>query len=238
MLNWLTTLVSRAVVLPAMPSLPDGSPELAKTFHAGRTYWRLGILSWLFTTLLQLIPVVALQVLLTTRGDQYTETVNFILRGVQILIVFVVTASLPFTYAARYLDYRLRWYVVTDRSLRIRYGIFTVRELTMTFANIQEIRVSAGLIQNFFGLADVEVHSAGGGSGEGPGQANTHVARFEHVDNATEIRDFLQQRLAAYRDMGLGHHDPKDPEADALLAARQVLFETRLLAQALGISKS
>jgi hypothetical protein len=79
-------------------------------------------------------------------------------------------------------DQQLRWYVVTDRCLRVRGGILNVHEITTTFANIQEVRLSSGPLQKLLGLADVEVHSAGGGSGKG--SSDSHVARFEGVDNA------------------------------------------------------
>lgn len=50
------------------------------------------------------------------------------------LVLIVLQAPLIYTLAR--LDYELRWCIVTDRSLRIREGIASVRESTMTFANI------------------------------------------------------------------------------------------------------
>ncbi|HET7537279.1 MAG TPA: hypothetical protein VFJ90_12545, partial [Candidatus Didemnitutus sp.] len=44
--------------------------------------------------------------------------------------------QIPITYAVRRLDYEMRWYMVTDRSLRIRHGVWRVSESTMSFANI------------------------------------------------------------------------------------------------------
>ena len=99
------------------------------------------------------------------------------------------------------MNYELRWYVVTDRCLRVSGGILNVHEITTTFANIQEVRLSSGPLQKLLGLADVEVHSAGGGSGKG--SSDSHVARLEGVDNAPEIRDFILVRLRQYRDSGL-----------------------------------
>ena len=37
------------------------------------------------------------------------------------------------------LDFEKRWYLVTDRSLRVREGVVNVREMTIMFANIQNI---------------------------------------------------------------------------------------------------
>ena len=135
------------------------------------------------------------------------------------------------------MNYELRWYVVTDRCLRVRGGILNVHEITTTFANIQEVRLSSGPLQKLLGLADVEVHSAGGGSGKG--SSDGHVARFEGVDNAPEIRDFILVRLRQYRDSGLGEKDHSSPSAfseGSHLAAQAVLTEAKALRAALAQS--
>src|SRR3954469_5686067 len=79
--------------------------------------------------------------------------------------VGMLVASIPITYFLQRLNYEMRWYIVTDRSLRIRIGVVWVQEITMTFANIQAIRVNANPIERLLGLANVEVRSAGGSNG-------------------------------------------------------------------------
>jgi hypothetical protein len=160
-------------------------------------------------------------------------------------------AQVPFTYALRRLDYEMRWYVVTDRSLRIRSGLVSVQEMTMSFANLQQVSVTQGPLQRLLGLADVRVQSAGGGGGgEGkPGhgvQASLHLGVFHGVDNATEIRDLILDRLRQFRATGLGdpddHHDPVSPSAapetgspsDVLTASQELLAEARALRRELG----
>jgi hypothetical protein len=142
----------------------------------------------------------------------------------------------------------MRWYIVTDRSLRIRYGLLHVREMTMTFANIQQITVRQGPLQRLLGIADLKVRSAGGGDGgdlddepahveEGQGES-MHIGYFRGVDNAEEIRDLIGQRLRQLRDTGLGDPDelahappaerPESPNP-LLAAARDLLREARAL---------
>ncbi|MEO8367638.1 MAG: PH domain-containing protein [Candidatus Solibacter sp.] len=147
------------------------------------------------------------------------------------LVVFIL--SLPFTLFEQRLNFRLRWYMVTDRSLRIRSGIWSTQELTTTFANIQEIRVTSGPLQKLLGLADVEVHSAGGGGKKGEGGG--HIARFEGVDIANQIRDLIVDRLRDYRGAGLGEteHVAQAANVDAIAAANTVLEEARALRAAL-----
>jgi Bacterial PH domain len=154
------------------------------------------------------------------------------------------------TYAAVRLDYELRWYVVTDRSLRLRSGVWTVQEMTMSFANLQQVMVSQGPIQRLLGIADLRVESAGGGGGgsaHAPHHGATdslHTGVFHGVEHATEVRDLILARLRSFRETGLGDPDelPATPTVaagaepnDVLLAARDLLAETRALRTALRL---
>jgi membrane protein YdbS with pleckstrin-like domain len=118
-------------------------------------------------------------------------------------------------------------YIITNRSLRIRAGVVSMRELTMTFSNIQEIRVTAGPVQNRLKLADVEVQAAGGGSGAKGGGG--HTARFKCVSNANAVRDLMVERVRQYRDSRLGELSAQTgPAPDHVIdAARAVLAEAR-----------
>ncbi len=145
--------------------------------------------------------------------------------------------QIPLTFLAVRLDYRMRWYILTDRSLRIREGVQRVREVTMTFANIQHVTVRQGPIQRLLRLADLEVRTAGGGATKGPygefedKRDSVHVAYFRGVDNADEIRDEILRHLKRLRDAGLG--DPDDAAAPEPSAAMPGLaFEEALLAAA------
>jgi hypothetical protein len=134
-----------------------------------------------------------------------------LLRGIEVLGIMSFIAQLPLTFALVRLDYELRWYMVTDRSLRIRSGILRIQEITMSFANIQQVVVSQGPLQRLLGIADLRVESAGGGASAEHSRAHDHSghqAVFQGVENAGEIRDFIVDRLRQFRAAGLG--DPDD----------------------------
>ena len=164
----------------------------------------------------------------------------WLLKVVGILVYLV---QIPFTYFLRRLDYEMRWYIVTDRSLRLRWGVAKVNETTMSFANLQQVEMTQNPIQRLLGLADVRVQSAGGGSGKENkphDDDSMHRARFHAVENAPEIRDLILERLRRYRQAGLGDPDdpnhaeehappPLPPPGDAIEAAREVLAEARAL---------
>lgn len=167
----------------------------------------------------------------------------WIAKGISLAVYLI---QLPITYLILRLDYEQRWYLVTDRSLRLRSGVWSVRELTMSFANLQQITVSQGPLQRFLGLADVCVQSAGGGGAvaghAGAHYASLHTGIFHAVENAHEIRDLIVERLRRFREAGLG--DPEEARraantpsvgtagvaavgAETLAAARELLNEVR-----------
>jgi len=162
--------------------------------------------------------------------------------------VLLFLAQLPVSFAAVRLEFELHWYIVTDRSLRIRTGLVRLQESTMSFANLQQVEVEQGPLQRLLGLADLRVQSAGGGGTQKPGQEHDslHTGIFHSVNNATEIRDLILERLRQFRQAGLGDPDDHnhaapttDPEAaaspgDALAAAHELLAEARALRAALG----
>jgi membrane protein YdbS with pleckstrin-like domain len=149
--------------------------------------------------------------------------------------------QLPFTLMVARLDYSCRWYLVTDRSLRIRTGLVVVQESTMSFANLQQVEIKQGPLQRWLGLADLRVQSAGGGGGQHETQPgdSLHTGIFHGVENAAEIRDLILDRLRQFRQAGLG--DPDDPvhpaepapPSDTFAAAQEMLAEARALRTAL-----
>lgn len=155
-------------------------------------------------------------------------------------------AQIPVTFAATRLEFEQHWYIVTDRSLRIRTGIFQLTESTMSFANLQQVEVKQGPLQRFLGLADVRVQSAGGGGSvdEKHQHDSLHTGIFHSVENATEIRDLILERLRQFRQAGLGdpddHHHVDTPSVvpatsdDALAAAHELLAEAKALRVALS----
>jgi uncharacterized membrane protein YdbT with pleckstrin-like domain len=146
------------------------------------------------------------------------------------------------------LDFEKRWYLVTDRSLRVREGIVKVREMTVMFANIQNISVSQGPIQRLLGIADLRVDTAGGGpsrSEKEEGGESLHTVRFRGVDNAAEIRELITARLRELKDSGLGDRDeilaakPRpiaSPETEVIHALRELAAEASELRKTVEVA--
>ncbi len=163
--------------------------------------------------------------------------------------IVLFLAQIPVTYAAVRLGFEQHWYIITDRSLRIRTGLLRLQESTMSYANLQQVEVMQGPLQRLLGLADVHVQSAGGGGGQAEHHQgeSLHTGIFHSVEHATEIRDLILERLRQFRQTGLGdpddHHDHAVMNAvvtaapapiDTLAAAHELLAEARALRAALA----
>jgi membrane protein YdbS with pleckstrin-like domain len=278
--------VLRVLRVPRDPQPPAGSPESLRVFRAGKSYYRMRLLVWCLRQVGVLLAfafgLIFFHAWVLNPPDFLhnfgpfkfvAQNPEFVQRwhiGTWILVAEIVgliiaLLQIPFTYAMVRMDYEYRWYLVTDRSLRIRSGLTNIRETTFSYANIQQIVVNQGPLQRFLGLADVIVTTAGGGGGgqqaaqNQPGQhvEPLHQGIFHAVDNAEEIRDLITARLRLHRSAGLGEFgDSEDvvplPTAvaprtclppplvstQALEAARELLGETRALREALALGRN
>jgi len=217
--EWAKAVLLWLLKVPAEPKPPEGTASSVRVFRAGRNYYYWRLVQWAAIQLgigLMVVGTFAGPMVLKKPAKNPPPAWLMAVWGVAGTgVVGLFVLSLPVTYFKQRIDYEMRWYIVTDRCLRVRSGIWSVSELTMTFANAQDIRVSAGPLQRLLGLADVKVTSAGGGGGSeqlGP----SHMAVFEGVDCAEAIRDLIIGRLREYRDAGLG--DPEDKQRHAAVA--------------------
>lgn len=245
MIESLKALVLRVLRVPAEPTPPAGSPESVRTFRASRKFYYLMLIRWGFA---QLVTFTGLMIFLVVDLSANLGQASVPLRIIEAIALVSFLVQLPFTLLFVRFEYELRWYIVTDRSLRIRYGLLAVREMTMAFANIQQITLRQGPLQRLLGISDLEVRTAGGGVGQtaaahGVGQsdgASGHLGFFRGVENAQEVRDLILARLRQWRDTGLG--DPDEVQVpgasgsegsflntDAIAAAKLVLSEATAL---------
>jgi len=229
--------VTEVCAVPPEPGVPPGAQGSAKVFRAASGYFRYRLGLWILGRLLLLVlfgaPFLVGSFALAAEGEAKVAVV-FSWIGWVVLGVWLV--SLPVGYALRRLDQEFRWYIVTDRSLRIREGVVAVREMTLTFANVQNVSVEQGPMQRLFGVADVHVQTAGGGGGEPrPGEQSMHVGILRGVADAHALRELVLERVRRTADAGLG--DPDDLQRSAAgdpesaKAALVVLERTRALAR-------
>ena len=138
------------------------------------------------------------------------------------LVATLIVGSTLLLMLARYflirIDYDMRFYVLTDRSLRIRRGAWTVEESTYTFANVQNITLQQGPLERWLGITHLQVETAGGSTPKGgpdAAEALNHQGRLDGIDpdTATELRDRILRHIRDYRDAGLGDEPARTPQA-------------------------
>ena len=203
----------RLLKIPHDPAPPPGDEHSARVFRAAPAYlkyrtvlWAIGVAASLMFGVF-FLGGVNLALFNDKHAPGILKAIIFTISG-GVFLLIVLRAV--FAFAVLRLDFEKRWYVVTDRSLRIREGVLNVREMTVLFANIQNIAVVQGPIQRPLGIADLQVETAGGGGAHanqkqlGP---NLHTAWFRGIDNAEEVKLLIQERLRALKDSGLGHHE-------------------------------
>ena len=206
------------------PPLPaGGSPRV---FRASRDFLRYSIVKWLLG---HVVGVTALTIAVVTScidlNAQGHTTLARVIPGLVLVMVVVVALV---SYAIVQLDYQLRWYVVTDRSIRIREGALVQREMTLTLANVQNLRLSQGPLQKLFGIADVVVETAGGTSSLDTGG----TAALRGVRDAAALREELHALAERHRGTGLGDvdaHATNAPSTDLVVALQAVRDEARAL---------
>jgi uncharacterized membrane protein YdbT with pleckstrin-like domain len=210
MYNAIQSWCERILRIPPQPEPPPGDEASARIFTAAPNFLRYLTALWAIGSLASLI-VVIFALVPTTFGflemQKHRKPFAFLLFIVPGLVFSLVVIQRLFAFAILRLDFDKRWYVVTDRSLRIREGVITIKEMTITFANIQNVSISQGPIQRALGIADLQVETAGGGGPqEGKGlEANLHTGLLRGIDNANEVRELIQSRIKHLKDSGLGH---------------------------------
>ncbi len=272
--RWRQFLLS-ALRVPAEPRPPAGSLDSLEVFRASEKAYRLRLAGWAVKQffavagflIVVLLPVEwipfrvprVLEQISVSLGVEPTgperpsgrrrvtwSDIDRPLTWIEIGFLPLVVAQAALGLALIRLDWEMRWYIMTDRSLRIREGIWSVHEKTLTLTNVQNVIVEKNPLQRLLGIGNVRVRTAGGGDGEGEGhgrerlQKLLHVALLEHVDDPERLRDKILIRLRAAKDAGLGDPEddraeigrPEGPSVSMLVAANELLDEVRALRNA------
>ena len=217
------------------PEAPAGSHDSVQVFRASPRYlsYRLLLLR-LLTALLVLIALVLL-IAAAASGEGELAAVVFAAGIVVFPILFAVGLFVR-------VDYDLRYYVVSDRSLRVREGAWNVREMTITYANVQNMRLVQGPLMRMFNIRHLRVDVAGGGVVKAEhGSRGGHQVNVAGVENATELRDLILTHQRQVRS-GAGLGDPEDDVraggSGRGLSARALAALEAVAAAASGLSAS
>ena len=240
-MSWRTVILD-AMRVPSTPTSPPGSPP--RVFRAAPNFFKLKLLQFGLTQLLAVFGLFwAIWFANWVAQSGAPQGVVWLLRVIEIFGIVAVALRFVLGWMLVYLDYELRWYMLSDHAIRIREGILTMCEKTMALANIQNISIKQGPLQRLLGIADVEVKTAGGGGEAGDSHKGgsvgepMHVGYFRGVANAEEIRDLVREGVRRQKDAGLG--DPDEVHAphgqdDVSAAVAELLAQARALRNAVS----
>jgi putative membrane protein len=145
-----------------------------------------------------------------------------------LLTYYVLTALLagplfPFVLLLHVFKYQTLRYSLDEEGITVRWGIFFRREVSLTYARIQDIHLSSNVVERWLGLAKVQVQTASGNA-----QAEITI---EGIPAFEAMRDFLYSKMRGSRD-----RTPHAPAGEDALAAtlREVAAEVRALRLGLG----
>lgn len=125
-----------------------------------------------------------------------------------------------------YFRYHTLRYSFDDEGVSMRWGILFRREINLTYARIQDIHISSGVIQRWLGLADIQIQTASGSAGA--------EMTVEGLLEFEDVRNHLYARMRGHDADGDGVPDGPDELADLL---REVASELRATREALVASQ-
>ncbi|MCZ6852594.1 MAG: PH domain-containing protein [Gammaproteobacteria bacterium] len=208
------------------PTLPAEPGEFFKSFHPSPRYLSYRKLYfWIGLLVIDIVILVGWLIILFANPPL----------AALLALPALALAVLPdiVVYVALHLRYDTMWYVMTDRSLRCRRGIWTILEHTITFENVQDIHVRQGPVQQLFGISTLVIETAGAAEPEGHNQfAVGNKAIMEGLDNPDEIRELILERVKRSRLAGLGDEQtplpaPERWRTEHLHALEEILQEIR-----------
>ena len=106
-------------------------------------------------------------------------------------------------------------------GIHMRWGILFRRQINLTYARIQDIHLTSGLLQRWFGLADVKIQTASGSS--------SAEMTLEGLLEFEAVRDFLYARMRGYRDPSRA-----EPAAQGITPVADDVQGEALLREAVG----
>ncbi len=242
----LEALARRLDVPREPPPLPPGRHEWANSFRPSERYFRYLKLRYLIGA--ALLTLVVGGVLLVSIVSLHRSDATGLALFLTLFLALPLFAWMVVGYMVIRLQFDTTWYVMTDRALRIRSGIWTIREQTVTLDNAQNIRVRRGPLQRMLGIGDVAVETASAGTTDQHGNTSPHTVVVAGVDDPVAIRDRIISRMRSARGTGLGDGGGTDTgpgESDSAESTAPVAWTPAHLAvlreireEALALSRS
>ena len=132
---------------------------------------------------------------------------------------------IPLTYL--YFRYHTMRYQFDDEGISMRWGILFRREITLTYARIQDIHLTSNVVERWLRLARIQIQTASA-------SASAEMT-LEGLHEFEDIRDFLYSKMRGVRMAPpAAEQVSSGTDADVAAALREVAAELRAVAERLG----
>ncbi len=206
----------------APPHLPEGT-SLVRSLKPTEKWLAYRYLQTLFGFLNQFVGVGIAVIAAVAKLRGWGVVIAL---GVFAIEAFLIGLALVTTRV----DFELRHYLVGDRSLRVAQGAWNREEVTLSYANVQNIEVNQGPLERLFGFKSLTISTAGADTT--PGAENSHLVTMVGLPDADELRSLILGMLKEQRDSGLGEPQARTAQVGAGLSLAR-LEEVRAAAIAL-----
>ncbi|MFZ5439467.1 MAG: PH domain-containing protein [Myxococcota bacterium] len=176
------------------PHLPEGS-SLVRSLKPSERWLAYRYLQTLFGFLNQFIGTGIAVIALVAKLGKWGLLIAAVVFALQ---CFAIGLALVTTRV----DFELRHYLVGDRSLRVAQGAWKREEVTLSYANVQNLEVTQGPLERLFGFKSLIISTAGADTT--PGAENSHLVTLMGLEDADELRALILGMLRQQKDAGLG----------------------------------
>lgn len=118
----------------------------------------------------------------------------------------------PFVFPPLLCKFLTLRYRFDDEGVSMSWGVLFRREISLTYARIQDIHVYRGVIERWLGIASLAIQTASGNAGA--------EMLIQGVEDYEAVRDFLYGKMR-------GHQDDEEAPQDRASQALELLEEIR-----------
>jgi len=127
----------------------------------------------------------------------------------------------PFVFAPLYCKYLSLRYHFDQEGVGASWGIFFKKQVFLTYARIQDIHVTRGLLERWLGLGSVDIQTASGSAA-----AELSIVGLEEF---AEIRDFLYIKMRGVRGETPPAVSTSSEDSEALRLLQEIRDELRAI---------
>ncbi len=142
-----------------------------------------------------------------------------------VIASFAFMPFMPFALIYFYFRYHTMQFQFDEEGISMRWGILFRREITLTYARIQDIHLTSNLFERWLRLARIQIQTASASAAA--------EMTLEGLHEFELVRDFLYSKMRGVRGAAALPTAVPSPESDLASALREVANELRAIREAL-----